>query len=168
MLTCWEPPLIRLTEAQSRFRYKTSKNEIKCVTITFNIFLKAQQKDPWTCRRLCCSKVLTVQVGHTDLLQFVHFRYCRSPSLKPALAWFCAGRWNLCGFTGSFVGLLSASASLCCANPCKALCFSDAQPREEMFKLQWTLERLNYIPCRYKSNFSLVAIMLDILVCVSH
>lgn len=84
----------------------------------------------WTSCRHCSSKVLTVQVVHTDLLQFVHFRYCRSPSLmhQPVYTW----RWNSCGFTASFVGLLSASASLCCANPCKALCFSDVQPKEEV------------------------------------
>ena len=34
-----------------------------------------------TCCRPCSSKVLTVQVVHTDLLQFVHFRYCWSPPL---------------------------------------------------------------------------------------
>lgn len=59
-------------------------------------------------------------------------------------------RGNSAGFTASFVGLLSASASLCCANPCKALCFSDTQPKVEIWcffvfccsKLWWTLESL--------------------------
>lgn len=36
------------------------------------------------------------------------------------------------GFTASFVGLLSALASLCCANPCKALRVSPSQPKGEI------------------------------------
>lgn len=52
------------------------------------------------------------------------------PSLlthQPVYTW----RWNSSGFTASFVGLLSACASLCCANPCKALCYSGTQPKKE-------------------------------------
>ena len=40
---------------------------------------------------------------------------------------------NSGGSTASFVGLLSASASPCCANPCKALCSSDTRPKEEIW-----------------------------------
>lgn len=33
-------------------------------------------------------------------------------------------RWTQTGLTASFVGLLSAAARACCANPCKARCWS--------------------------------------------
>lgn len=83
-------------------------------------------------------------------------------------------RWNCAGFTASFVGLLSASASLCCANPCKALCFSDMQPKVEicgfcvlLFQaLMNTWKTKNLIHCRHKRAdvvffLTLLTVVLD-------
>lgn len=68
-------------------------------------------------------------------------------------------RWkNSCGFTASFVGLLSASASLCCANPCKALCFSDTQPNGgDMSFCVVLLQALNPRSTKKKKSDSLQA-----------
>ena len=44
-------------------------------------WLMASSPRSLTCGRPRSSKVLTVQVVRTDLLQFVHFRYCWSPLL---------------------------------------------------------------------------------------
>lgn len=124
----------------------------------------------WT-RRHCSSKVLTVQVVHTDLLQFVHFRYCRSPSLIHAPVY--TRRWNSGGFTASFVGLLSASANVCCANPCKALCFSGVQPEEArgvLFSvaLMNTWNSKNHVFCKHKSRCRLSFSFLSAAVMLRH
>lgn len=49
-------------------------------------------------------------------------------------------RWNSDGFMGSFVGLLSASASSCCANPRKALLFSGVSPKGRALLFQFRLQ----------------------------
>lgn len=100
----------------------------------------------WTCCRLGSSKVLTVQVVHTDLLQFVHFRYCRSPSLihQPARArkvdlWWVYSQF--CWFALSFC------MSLLCKSMQSSLFLRHAAKGRDMgfvfgcSKLWWTLER---------------------------
>lgn len=111
-------------------------------------------RDSWLLSRTCCrlgiSKVLTVQVEHTGLLQFVHFRYCRSPSLihQPVSTQEVELLWVLRRVLLVCSQLL---AGLCCANPCKALCFSHTQPNVETQAFVfccsnlWALDRLKII-----------------------
>lgn len=109
---------------------------------------------------LSSSKVLTVQVVNCHLLQFVHFRYCWSPPPLPPPPPVTASdqvvarhTWSLSVFTGSFVGLLSALFQVCCANPCKALCFSET-PTEEGDS--WFL-----VSCDFKSCWALKMLKLS-------
>lgn len=71
-----------------------------------------------------------------NLLQCVHFKYCRSPSLWSSLLrppWRDPSMAHH-GFTVSFAGLLSASENFRCANPCKTLCTWETQQTEKPVK----------------------------------
>lgn len=98
-----------------------------------------------TCCRPCSSKVLTVQVVHTDLLQFVHFRYCWSPSLihQPAPTLEGGKLWWLYGEFCWFA--LSFCQSLLCKSMQSSLFLRHAAKRGDVGfcfsvvpKLWWT------------------------------
>lgn len=100
-----------------------------------------------------------------DLLQYVHFKYCRSPSLWSTLL---RPRWRdpsmaLHGFTVSFAGLLSASENFCCANPCKTLCTWETQQTREELLFPWS-------PCIVlycSENYNILMFKFTLLLCLS-
>lgn len=124
-----------------------------------------------SCSRLSSSKVLTVQVVRSDLLQFVHLRCCRSPSLTRQACWWC---WTLAGWQRVLlvcfqllpVCAVQIHAKLSVSQPCtpkKEICFFVSCCSQ----LWWTLERLKKSPSPQAQESSCcffsppVAVILD-------
>lgn len=134
----------------------------------------------WTCRH-CSSKVLTVQVVHTDLLQFVHFRYCWSPPppppphssaclhLKVEFWWVYS---EFCWFALSFC------LSLLCKSMQSSLFLRHAAKGRERgvvfccTRFWWTLETVkknkNHVHRKHKSRCCLFVFLLSAALMLRH